>query len=207
VRAPYGDAVPERAPVYPLLTERLLLRPMGLGVDIERDIDAVHAYQSLPEVCRYVPYPPRTRDEVAERLTDPERTRSSFTEPGQVIDLAIVRQADERVIGDLVVFWTSAEHRSGEVGYALHPDFHGRGYASEAATAGLAIAFDVLGLHRVVGRIDARNTASAAVLRRIGMRHEATLVDNEWFKDQWSTEQVFAMLDHEWQARQAPAGR
>jgi RimJ/RimL family protein N-acetyltransferase len=71
----------------------------------------------------------------------------------------------------------------------------------------LELGFDALGLHRIIGRIDARNDASAAVLRRVGMRQEAVLVENEWFKGEWSTEIDFAILEHEWRARREPAGR
>ena len=53
-------------------------------------------------------------------------------------------------------------------------------------------------LHRVIARIDARNEASAAVLRRLGMRQEAVLVENEWFKGEWSTEIDFGILASEW---------
>ena len=37
------------------------------------------------------------------------------------------------MIGDLVLFWHSAEHKSGEIGYVFHPDVAGQGYATEAA--------------------------------------------------------------------------
>jgi RimJ/RimL family protein N-acetyltransferase len=64
----------------------------------------------------------------------------------------------------------------------------------------LRIAFERMGLHRVVGRLDARNTASARVLEKLGMRREAHLVENEWVKDEWQSEVVFAILDREWRA-------
>lgn len=53
----------------------------------------------------------------------------------------------------------------------------------------------------MTARIDARNLASAAVARRLGMRQEAVLIDNEWFKGQWSTEIDFAILEQEWRDR------
>ena len=62
----------------------------------------------------------------------------------------------------------------------------------------LRLAFAELGLHRVVGRLDARNTASAAVLERLGMRREAHLVDNEWVKGEWCSELDYAVLAQEW---------
>jgi len=180
-------------PEYPIETARLLLRPLEPG-----DVDALHAYQSRPDVCRYIPYEPRTREVIAERLADPEKTRSTLEAEGQVIDLAVIRKDTGELIGDVVLFWRSAEHRGGELGYVINPDHVGQGFATEAAAALLELAFDGLGLHRVIGRIDARNDASAAVLRRIGMRQEAVLVENEWFKGEWTDEIDFAILDREW---------
>ena len=48
---------------------------------------------------------------------------------------------------------------------ALHPDHAGQGFATEAAAAMLEQGFEGLGLHRIVGRVDARNDASSAVLK------------------------------------------
>jgi RimJ/RimL family protein N-acetyltransferase len=65
----------------------------------------------------------------------------------------------------------------------------------------LRLGFDELELYRVVGRCDARNTASGSLLGRLGMRHEATFVENEFVKGEWCDEAVFAMLRSEWMAR------
>lgn len=182
------------APSYPVETERLLLRP----IDPVGDVDALHAYQSLPQVCRYVPFEPRTREEIAERLRNPERVLWALMEPGQALDLAIVLRETGELVGDIVLFWRDATN--GEIGYVVHPDHQGRGIATEAARAMLRLAFEDLGLHRVMARIDQRNPASAAVLTKLGMRREAVLVENEWFKGEWSTEEDFAILDREWRA-------
>lgn len=183
------------SPDYPIETERLRLRPL----DPSSDVDAVHAYQSRADVCRYIPYSPRTRDEVADRLAS-DQLRSTLDAPGQALGLAVVLRETGGLIGDLMLAWTSDEHRSGEVGYVLNPDHHGHGYATEAVRALLPLAFGGLGLHRVIARIDARNTVSAALLRRIGMRQEAVLRENEWFKGEWTDEIDFAILDAEWRA-------
>ena len=100
----------------------------------------------------------------------------------------------------MVLFWHSRLHGGGEIGYVLHPDFTGHGYATEAANAMLRLGFDELGLHRIIARIDERNTASADVARRLGMRQEAHLVHNEFFKGEWSSELDFAMLADEWRS-------
>ncbi|BDI21424.1 hypothetical protein L3i23_02000 [Herbiconiux sp. L3-i23] len=53
-------------------------------------------------------------------------------------------------------------------------------------------------MHRVIGRIDVRNIPSARVLERLGMRREADFVEADWFKGEWTTTTVFAMLQREW---------
>ena len=80
----------------------------------------------------------------------------------------------------------------------------GQGYATEAARALLALAFESYGLHRVFGRLEARNVASARVLERIGMRREAHLVENEWIKGEWQSELVYALLAREWRELSDP---
>jgi RimJ/RimL family protein N-acetyltransferase len=191
------EAQPALAPEYPITTERLLLRP----IDPVGDLDAMHAYRSREDVCRYIPPVPVTRAQLAEIYSNPERTRSVLTEAGQVLALAIVLQRTGRLVGDIILMWLEAEHRHGEVGYIIDPGHQGNGYATEAVGAVLALGFDGLGLHRVTGRIDQRNPASGRVLSKAGLRQEAVLVENEWFKGEWTTEVDFAILDHEWRAR------
>jgi RimJ/RimL family protein N-acetyltransferase len=55
-----------------------------------------------------------------------------------------------------------------EVGWSLHPDATGKGYAVEAAAAAMDYAFDVLEWPNVIHCIDPDNHASAAVARRLG---------------------------------------
>jgi RimJ/RimL family protein N-acetyltransferase len=121
----------------------------------------------------------------------------------QGVTLAAFDKATERLVGDFVLILRSVEHRRGEVGYVLHPDFAGRGLATEGARVMLDIAFEKLGLRRVIGRIDARNQASARVLTKLGLRHEAHLVQNELFKGEWTDEDDFAILYDEWQKQRS----
>jgi len=58
-----------------------------------------------------------------------------------------------------------------EIGWALRREFWGRGYASEIGRAGLAYAFDVLGVRAVVSCTVRHNVRSRAVMERIGMRY------------------------------------
>ncbi|GIF74792.1 GNAT family N-acetyltransferase [Asanoa siamensis] len=189
-----GDVL-ELHPTYPVRTERLLLRPLTTA-----DTDALLAYRSRPDVCRYVPFEPMTPEVIADRLAGMWAT-TSLTDEGQALTLGIELAATGQLVGDVVLFFHSRLHRGGEIGYVVNPDFEGNGYATEASRALLGLAFDDLGLHRVIGRIDERNEPSAKVLRRLGLRQEARLVHNELVKGEWSTELDFAILADEWRAQ------
>jgi RimJ/RimL family protein N-acetyltransferase len=184
-------------PAYPLQTERLLLRPFAAT-----DFDALLAIQSRADVARYLYWDPRTAAEVREALDLKVRSTAIVAE-GDNISLAAVLQATGELIGECSLRWVSSEHRQAEIGFILHPDHHGHGYATEAAAALLALAFDELRVHRVIGRLEARNTASARVLERLGMRQEAHLVENEHVKGEWQSEVVYALLDREWATHRA----
>jgi RimJ/RimL family protein N-acetyltransferase len=183
------------SPTYPLETERLLIRPFTAD-----DHADMFAFQSRADVTRYLYYEPYTPDELTAALTR-KAGRTALEHEGDSLNLAVVPKDLGRVVGDVTLFWHSEENRQGEIGYVFHPDHHGRGYAREAAEALLRIGFDELGLHRIVGRLDARNLASAALLERLGMRREAHLVENEWVKGRWTDEVVYALLDREWAER------
>lgn len=203
VPGPDGDRV-ERTfhaarlePDYPITTDRLLLRPLN----DHSDVVAMHDYRSREDVCRYVPFVPGTLEEMHERFRNPERVRSVLDSEGQVLSLAIERRDTGAMIGDLVLFWHSVADGHAEVGYVIHPDHAGQGFATEATAALIDLAFDGgLPVHRVSARLDERHAASAAVCRRLGMRHEASYVEGEWFKGEWTTLLVFAVLEREWRA-------
>jgi RimJ/RimL family protein N-acetyltransferase len=136
---------------------------------------------------------------VRERMHGPWGSQVLEAE-GDALFLGVELTATGELVGDVLLKWCSAEHRCGEVGYVFHPGASGHGYATEAAHRLLHLAFDDLGLHRVVARLDAENHSSARLAARLGMRQEAHLVQNEWFKGRWSDELDFAILEHEWQA-------
>jgi RimJ/RimL family protein N-acetyltransferase len=186
-------------PAYPLRTPRLDLRPYESS-----DLDHLRAMYSREEVNRYLYSEPMGEDALLASL-EKKVGRREWTGEGTGFNLLGVLRATGDVVGDVALRLVSEEHRTGEVGFVLKPEFTGCGYATEMAAEMLRVGFDELSLHRVVGRLDARNTGSAAVLERLGMRREALLVDNEWVKGEWTSELDYALLADEWTANRSSA--
>ncbi|KID29088.1 acetyltransferase, ribosomal protein N-acetylase [Prauserella sp. Am3] len=180
-----------------LRTPRLVLRAF-----VSADLDPLHAIRSREDVNRYLYERPMSREDVAAKLAERIERYSTLAEPGDTLLLAVtLRGADGEpgeVIGDVNLHWHQGEHKQAEVGYVLHPDHAGKGFATEATRPLVELAFTELGVHRVCGRLDARNLASARVLEKLGMRREAHLRENEWVKGEWTDEAVYAVLDREW---------
>jgi RimJ/RimL family protein N-acetyltransferase len=173
-------------------TARLILRPYTLD-----DLDDLYALQSRPDVTRYLYWGPRDRTQVRESL-EQKINATALEKDGDSLTFAVTLPQTGRLIGDVQLNLVSREHRQGEIGYIFDPGHGGHGYATEAAETMLRAGFEEFGLHRVVGRLDGRNTASARLLERLGMRREAHFVQNEIVKGEWTDELVYAMLAEEW---------
>ncbi|HKE37942.1 MAG TPA: GNAT family N-acetyltransferase [Candidatus Baltobacteraceae bacterium] len=71
------------------------------------------------------------------------------------------------------------------MGYKLDGRMQGQGYMTEAATAGIEFAFDVLNLHRIMAAYMPHNQRSAAVLRRLGFTTEGIARDYLYIAGGW----------------------
>jgi len=193
---PAGPGEGPFRPEYPIRTQRLLLRPYQPG-----DTDAVYAYHRLPETARYLENEPMSLAE-AKALVTRRIGSATLASVGEALNLVVELAKTRAVVGDCVLFWCG--EGQAEVGYVLNPAYYGHGYATEAVGVMLRLGFEDLGLHRIAARCDARNTASARVMERAGLRREAHLVQSEFVKGEWTDELIYAILRREWQARQVP---
>ena len=177
----------------PLRTERLVLRRFE-----GRDLDAFHAYHSMPETARFLPGPAKSYTQSMERVG--RYANFVFEKEGDWVCLAIEAKGQPGLMGEVVLKWLPGRGQ-GEVGWTLAPAARGKGYGTEAAAAVLDLGFGELGFHRIEARLDALNTASAALCDRLGMRLEGRHVDKWHYKGQWATELIYAILEDEWRTR------
>jgi RimJ/RimL family protein N-acetyltransferase len=176
----------------PLLTDRLLLRTFERG-----DLEAVMAYHSLPDVQRYLDWKARDRIECRQAV-EQMRKQILLRRPGDTLSLAMVRQVDNALIGQISLRWADATAQQAELRFVLNDVYRHQGYATEAARAVMDHGFDHYRLHRIFARVDGRNRASANLLRGLGMRLEAHYREHALFQGEWDEELHFAILDREW---------
>jgi len=170
-----------------LHTSRLTLRPFRL-----EDVPDVTAYTMRPEFIRYLPLPPQTPASTAEfvrrAVDDGQPDKNSNWK------FAIQIGEDPRLVGTIRVGIREAEHRQGDVGYALNPDFWGRGIITEALSCLLAFGFDELDLMRIWATADARNIASWAVMERAGMKREGLMRRHRFHQGEWCDSVLYAAV-------------
>jgi RimJ/RimL family protein N-acetyltransferase len=180
---------------WPLVTERLELRPLQ-----EQDARAVHGYRGRPDVTAYLPHPPLSEIEVAERI-------AGWRADPDWLALSVRRRRGGGVVGDVQLMLRRsaalAPEATGEwdgwLGYALHPGHQGSGLGTEAVGAVLDLAFGRLALRRVGAKVFAPATPSSRLLARLGLRHEGTEVAAVLGPDgTWLDDQSWAILRREW---------
>ncbi len=175
-----------------IITERLLLRPFRAN-----DLRAFVAYRSDRDVARYQSWDAPYSFEDAASFLNSQRG-IVFGKPGEWLQLAIVDREDGSLHGDCAVRVATDQPETAEIGITLSRASQGAGVATEALRALLANLFEERGMHRVFAETDDRNLAVARLFERLGFRCEARLIEADWFKGEWSTLRVYAMLSREW---------
>jgi RimJ/RimL family protein N-acetyltransferase len=178
---------------WPVCTPRLSLRRATAA-----DLGPTWRYRRIEAVSRWLIRAPRTVEDY----------RVQFEAPESLAKTLVVELHGE-VIGDLMVAvedgWAQtevAEQARGvqaELGWVLHPEHAGRGYASEAVRELIRLCFAELGLRRVTANCFADNEASWRLMERVGMRREIHTVRESLHRSgRWLDGLGYALLADEW---------
>ena len=165
-------------------TERLLLRPFD-----NNDGEDIYEIYKDANVCKYIPDEAwnliQIEDEVRKRVH-----RVDLSGPG---GLGFACLYEGKVIGDISAWYTGIKDTV-EIGYVFHPEYSGKGYASEAMRAFVEYLFEEKEVHRIIAHLDARNHLSAKLCESIGMRKEAIFLQDDWSKGVWTDSWMYGML-------------
>ena len=147
-------------------TPRLALIPF-----IESHFDTYASLYGAPAVMEHIG-PPLDRVEAWKLMA---RHAGHWILRGYGGWLVQVQETDE-IIGVTGIMYPEGNIEM-EVGWIIKPESWGKGYATEAAGAALAYAFDTVGAKRVMARIAAANVGSISVARKLGMVLDTELSD------------------------------
>ena len=162
-----------------LKTERLTLRQMH-----PIDAEDMYDYASREDVTRFLLWSPHPSLSYTKDYLRYVQNRYSL---GDFYDWAIIDRESRRMVGTCGFAKIDTENAVAELGYVLHPDFWGKGYAFEAAEEVLRFGFEVLGLHRIEARFMDGNEASLRVMKRLGMSFEGYHRDAIFVKGRYVT--------------------
>lgn len=183
-------APPWRPPV--LETDRLVIRPLNIS-----DSLAIFEYASNPNVSRYTLWEPH------QTIRDSESYVLNYAFPYYQDQTpepwGIALKTDPgKVIGTVGLFWVSKISKSMELAYAIGEPYWGQGLVVEASHAAIGYCFKELGVFRIQARCKVENSASARVMKKLGMKHEGTLRAALFHRDRHWDMQYYAILKQEW---------
>ena len=148
-----------------LETKRLILRHQVI-----EDLDDLWALYCDPDITKYIPDAPRSREEAQEELEWHMNGHPKHPELGL---WATIHKESGNFIGRCGLLpWEIDGLNEVEVAYTIAKKYWGQGLGSEAAQAILQYGFEKLNIPRLVCLIDAENIASKKVAMKIGMTFE-----------------------------------
>ncbi|MBP7120741.1 MAG: GNAT family protein [Methanolinea sp.] len=178
---------------FHLATERLVLEDLG-----EEDLSNIQKIAHDPELMRYV---------------------LIWLENDEQISTFLKRAIDESILAERMGYVLAARvagtgefagltfleidpklPTTGEVGIVLLPEYQASGYGKEILLKYMEFGFNTLSLHRVFGKCDELNSASARLMEQCGLIYEGTIREHVWLRDHWRSTRYYGMLAGEYAA-------
>jgi len=167
-------------------TQRLILRPLESS-DAER-IQRLAGDCRVSAMTENIPYP--YENGMAEAWIE---TLQPSWETQERATFAVCLKSPTELIG-CCGLKVVQKHKRASLGYWLGTDYWSKGYCTEAAKAVTEFGFNQLKLHRIEVQHLTINPASGAVMRKIGMKHEATMSDYVFKKDGFQDMELYSSL-------------
>lgn len=172
-----------------LTTPRLILREFR-----ESDLDALYDMFRRADFQRYEG-PVLTREDTEKQLR--LLLEDARAVPRRQYRFAVTIPPEDIARGRVSLWPNNAGIGEWEIGWKIHPNCWGQGYATEAARELMRYAFTHLGVRRIVAFCHAENLASLRVMEKLGMQREAHLRQVRWLDGKWNDEFACTILKEE----------
>ena len=173
-------------PLPALKAKRLLLRQVT-----QADVNEIFFLRSDPEVMKYIDRAPaKTTDEALnfiQMITDLEKNNDAVT-------WAITLKGNPKLIGTICYWNIHKEHYRAEIGYALHPDYQGKGIMQEALSEVLDYRFNVMKLHSIEANVNPANIASIKLLEKNNFIREGYFKENYFYDGKFLDSAIYSLL-------------
>lgn len=172
-------------------TERLIIRRPA-----ETDLLDFLAYRNDAEVLKFLPIQPLDEETALNNLK--KQVILNEEEDTGWIMFAIELKVEKKMIGEVGIYISPLHKSSGDIGWSVHKDYHGKGYAIEGARAFLNYIFKLRGLNRVTATCVSANTASSMLMTRLGMHRVVNHVQNQFIDKVRYDEHLYTISHAEW---------
>lgn len=118
---------------------------------------------------------------------------------GSELHVALIEKSSDLYLGGAALRPVQNNPGYADVGYALAPKFHGKGYATEAMKALTDEAFKNRNAERIFAEVFAGNQTSRRVVEKLGFSYEGTFRRAILKKDQWLDKWILAITRPDWE--------
>jgi len=168
-------------------SERLRFRKIILD-----DAKELFSIRSNDDVMKYMDVPRHYSVSDSEKLL---RSIEDSYKNEKGINWAIIEKDSKTFIGYIGFIRIFSEHCRAEIGYALKPDYWGKGYMYETITRLVNFGFKEMNLHSIEANVNPMNERSKKVLERVGFKKEAHFRENYLFNGNFLDSIIYSLLE------------
>ena len=168
-------------------SERLLFRKFLLS-----DAKDILLIRSNDDVMRFMDVPRHNSISDSEKLI--QLVEESYNKEDG-INWAIIEKHSNSFVGYFGFFRIIPEHCRAEIGYALKPEYWGKGYMYETINRMVRFGFENMKLHSIEANVNPLNERSKKVLERIGFKKEAYFRENYLFDGKFLDSIIYSLLE------------
>jgi ribosomal-protein-alanine N-acetyltransferase len=157
-----------------------------------KDADTLFIIRTNKDVMKYMDTDPMKSISDSEKLI--ESLDESF-KSGNGINWGIIEKTTDKFIGYFGIWRIDQKHCRGEIGYALHPDYWGKGYMQETINTIVEFGFNKLNLHSYEANVNPDNLDSIKLLEKLGFKKEAYFRENFLFNNEFKDSIIYSLLE------------
>lgn len=111
------------------------------------------------------------------------------------ISWSIIEKKSKSFIGYIGYFRMQPQHCRGEIGYALKPEYWGKGFMTETLNTIVRFGFYKMNLHSIEANVNPQNKNSIKLLEKFGFKKEAYFRENYLYEGRFLDSVIYSLLE------------